>query len=179
MGTVAFSHILVSSAAAAKTILSQQWEQSFSVQMFPEAGFTKLIARISSTACVGSMGRFPFLFLSCTVLGAQLWFWPHLCICTTLMYLLPLQSRGSKSSSWLGHTYGRGYSSTTGICLKCLQWQESGKQLQQTVAHSFTFVGAPPTACRGRGWQVGAVTAPSFMIHSRIVPCFLSRPHFL
>lgn len=91
-----------------KLYWSQQREQSFSVQMFSEAGFTKLIARISSTACVGSMGRFPFLFLSCTVLGAQLWFWPHLCICTTLMYLLPLQSRGSKSSSWLGHTYGRG-----------------------------------------------------------------------
>lgn len=73
---------------------------------------------------------------------------------------------------------GGGNSSTAGICLKCLCWQESGKQLQQTVVHSLTLVGVPPSACRGGGWQVGAVTAPSFMIHSRMLPHLLGRPHF-
>lgn len=117
------------------------------------------------------MGRFPFLFLSCTVLGAQLWFWPHLCICTTSAYRL-YSREGAKAAADWGTLMGGGYSSTTGICLKCLQARE-GKQLQQTVATFILTLWEPATACRGRGWQVGVVTAPSFMIHSRIVPCFL------
>ena len=99
MGTVSFSHILASSAAAAKTILVSVvgtviFYSDISRGRIYQANCKDLIHSLC-----GSVGRFPFLFLSCTVLGAQLWFGPHLCICTTLIYLFPLQLRGSKSSS--------------------------------------------------------------------------------
>ena len=102
--------------------------------------------------------RFPFLFLSLTAAGAQLWFWPHLCVCTALRCLLLAQVRGSKSSGWLRHTYslrpGKGVAATTGVWwIAC----SSGDwQAVATVWGTLSLLGVPPSDCEGqRSWQEG------------------------
>ena len=92
---------------------------------------------------------------------AQLWFWPHLCVCTTLRCLFPTQMRGRKSSSWLGHTYslrpGRGTAATTGVCTKCL-WRPAGSSKRLRCAHS----GGSPSRCpRRQGLACGGGGSPA------------------
>ena len=125
--------------------------------------------------------RFPFLFLSRTAPGAQLWFWPHLCVCAALRCLLLAQARGSESSGCLGHVYslkpGQGYcghswsiyklpaaAGLTGSCNR-LWHARSG--------------GVPPSAHRGRNWRMRAVAMALPPPHlSTMAPHFPGRPRF-
>ena len=61
-----------------------------------DTGFTKLISDLTHDLC-RCMERLLF-FLSFTAPGAQLWFWPHLCMCTTLRCLFSAQARGKKAA---------------------------------------------------------------------------------
>ena len=83
---------------------TQLWGHLLSMQVFHrcriyQANLGDLIQGLCSCT-----ERVPFLFLSRTTPGAQLWFWPHLCMCATLRHLFPAQVRGSESSRCLGHT---------------------------------------------------------------------------
>ena len=100
--------------------------------------------------------RFPFLFLSHTAPGAQLWFWPHLCVCATLKHLFPAE-RETKQQLIGAHllTQAReGYSGPTGVCMKV---EETSRELQQTGLHSLWWESLPVPAEAGAGmwgwWQ--------------------------
>lgn len=114
------------------------------------------------------MERFPFLFLSCTIPGAQLLFWPPLCMWATLSHLFPTQVRGSKSSSWLGYTYSlrseRDMAATTEVCMNCLQHHRpTGSCKRLGCTHS----GGSPTQCPQRqGLSCGGGPTPCLPLNN-------------
>ena len=160
---------------------SHLWEHSLSIQIFHRCRIYQVDHGDLICSLCSCTGRFPFPFFSLTAPGAQLWFWPHLCMCTILRPLLPAQARWSKSSGWLGHTYslslGRGNAATVGVYGNCL-WGRRQADSFNSLGHAHSS-GSPSQCRRGRSWHVGVVIAPSFAHHSTIVPHSLGRPCFL
>ena len=69
-------------------------------------------------------------------------------------YICSLYSQeGAKAAADWGMLMGGGYSSTIGICLKCLRWQESGEQLQQTHSLLWESLSVPAEAGVGKWGQ--------------------------
>ena len=125
------------------------------------------------------MESFPILFLSCTTPGAQLCFWPHLCMCATLRLLFPTQARGVKAVTDWGTLTNSGHGGVWQPQLGCA-WSACSRNWQAVAPDSDTLslVEVPPSAYGGKGWHVGVVTAPPLANNSAMAPNFLGRPCF-
>ena len=81
----------------------QLWDHSLSIQIFHRCRVYQADHRDLICGLCSCRKRFLLVFLSHTAPVAQLWFWPHLCVWTTLRHLFPALARGSGSNGWLGH----------------------------------------------------------------------------
>ena len=130
---------------------SQLWEYSLSIQVFHRRRIYQANLGDLNHGLCNCTERFPFLLLSRTTPRAQLWFWPHLCVCATLRHLFLVQARGRESSGCLGHTYslrlGRGMAATMKVSVSCLRrWGPAGSWNKLWRAHS----GGSPSQCLRR-----------------------------
>ena len=158
---------------------SQLWEHLLSIQIFHRQKIYQVDPGDLICGLCSCKERFPFLFLSCTTPGAQLWFWPHLCMCITLRHLFPSQARGSKSSGWFRHTCSLRPGRVRWPQLGCVRIACGSVDWQAVATDWGALVRVPPSACWGRGWHVGAMAALSLVWHSTMAPCFLGIPRFL
>ena len=76
---------------------------SLSIQIFLRCWISQANHRSLICGLCSCMERFQFFVFSHTAPGAQLWFWPQLCMWAILRHLLPTQVRGDKGSNWVGH----------------------------------------------------------------------------
>ena len=80
------------------------WEHS-SIHIFHRCRVYQSNWRGLIHSSCGSTESFPSFFFGRTTPGFQLWFWPCLCLSTTLRHLVPTQASGGESSGWLGLTW--------------------------------------------------------------------------
>lgn len=154
------------------------WEHLLSIQIFHRQRIYQADCKDLIHSLFSCMERFPFFLLSCTALGAQLWFWPQLYMWATLSHLFPRCERGQKHQ-----LIGISYSGQWGMWwpeMGCSPSACGGSDLQGVTADwDFTLVGVLPNVCRDRSWHVEAVVALSLVNHSTMASHFLGRPCFL
>ena len=129
----------------------QLWEQSLSIQIFHrcricQANYGDLICGLCSC-----MERFLFLLLSHTTPGAQLWFWPQLCVCHP-QASVPHPGEREWTQQLIGaHLLrpGRGTAATTRVCVKCLWWWRPAGSCNRLEHACF---GGSPSHCLQRQW---------------------------
>ena len=103
--------------------------------------------------------RFPFPFLSQTAPGAQLWFWPHLCMRATLRFLFATQVRERQKQWPIGSL------SLIGALIRSGQGERRRPQLwhmqsacgrdQQEDATDWDVSGGSPSQCPWRQGPAG------------------------
>ena len=156
------------------------WEHSLSCQIFHGCRLYQAdLGDLTHGVCSCKERSPPSLFFSRTAPGAQLRFWPHLCMRATPRRLFRAQARGNTSCGWLGHTTSSGRGGVRrpqgGVC-ELLQWRGlsgSCDRLGRTRS-----CGCPSQCPRRQGLACGEVAALPLVQHSTMAPHFLGRPHF-